>query len=74
MKLGGLSMPGIQAPLFIKGTARYLFSPPPPFWMTEAAMASRLWVISAAAGIAVSAIWILLFIEMAGKNTSGRTL
>ena len=74
MKLGGISMLGIQAPLFIKGTARYLFSPLPSFWMTEAAMAAEGWLFPVAAGLAVSALWILLFFRIAGYTASGRRL
>ena len=74
MKLGGLSMLGIQAPLFIKGSARYLFSPLPSFWMTEAAMASRGCLLQLTAGLAFSALWILLFIRAAGRTPSGRRL
>ncbi len=72
MKLGGLSIMGIQAPMFISGTAQYLFSPLPSFWMAKAAMEQTGWLLFLTAGLAVSAIWIRLFFRIAGYTASGR--
>lgn len=72
MKLGGLSLMGIQAPMFISGAAQYLFSPLPSFWMAKAAMEQTGWLLFLAAGLAVSALWILLFFRIAGYKASGR--
>jgi fluoroquinolone transport system permease protein len=71
MKLGGLSLMGIQAPFFIKGTSQYLFSPLPAFWMTKAATEQN-WPLFTAAGITISALWIRLFFRIAGYTASGR--
>jgi len=72
MKLGGLSLMGIQAPVFLRGTAQYLFSPLPSFWMAKAAMEQNTWPLFLAAGIAVSALWIWLFFRIAGYTASGQ--
>jgi fluoroquinolone transport system permease protein len=72
MKLGGLSLMGIQAPFFLSGTSQYLFSPLPSFWMTKAAIEPNNWPLFIAAGLTVSALWIWLFFRIAGYTAWGR--